>query len=467
MKNQGIKFICKQCNYESAQWLGRCPTCGVWNSFVEEKIQTLAKTPPILKQLSKFSSEIFKLQDISVGEFSKYRTSIKEFDNMIGGGVVPGSLVLLGGSPGIGKSTLMLHISKALSDSGIVLYVSGEESISQIKLRAIRLNISESSIFLTSETNLQNIINAVNKIGAKFLVVDSVQTTYHPEISSAPGTIVQIKETAIELLKIAKLKNLTVFLLGHVTKEGDLAGPRVLEHIVDTVLYFENERQHKYRILRAHKNRFGPTNEIGVFEMNSFGLSEVLNPSLIFLGERVANSEGGIITVAMEGTRPLLLEVQALVTKSAFSVPRRMVSGYSLNHVTILIAVLEKRLGLSIEKQDVFVNVAGGVKIKENSADLAVACAIFSSNLGFICPRDMVVFGEVGLAGEIRSVPFAASRLFEAEKLGFKKAIVPKINLENLSYKGEINIFGVETLEETNKIFQMLSKKKQTPSQRK
>jgi DNA repair protein RadA/Sms len=464
MKNQRLKFMCKQCNYESAQWFGRCPTCGVWNSFVEEKIQVVAKKNPALKQLAKFSSEIFELKDIPVGEFLKYKTSIKEFDNMIGGGIVSGSLVLLGGPPGIGKSTLMLQISKALSNSGIVLYVSGEESISQIKLRAVRLNVSESNIFLTSETNLQDIINAVNKIGAKFLVVDSVQTTYHPEISSAPGTIVQIKETATELLKIAKLKNIIVFLLGHVTKEGDLAGPKVLEHIVDTVLYFEDERQHKYRILRAHKNRFGPTNEIGVFEMNSFGLSEVLNPSLIFLGERTANSEGGIITVAMEGTRPLLLEVQALVTKSAFSMPRRMVSGYSLNHIIILIAVLEKRLGLSVEKQDIFVNVVGGVKIKENSADLAVACAIFSSILGFVYPRDTVVFGEVGLAGEIRSVPVAVSRLFEAEKLGFKKAIIPQKNLENLSYKGGINIFGVETLEETNKIFQMLFKKTQNPA---
>jgi len=446
VKKQKTKFLCQQCGYESVQWLGRCPSCGAWNSFAEEKFSLPAKTGSLSRQLTGFSSEVLKLKDISVKDFSRYRTAIKEFDNMIGGGVVPGSLILLGGAPGIGKSTLMLHISDSLSDRGVVLYISGEESLSQVSARAERLKVKKDNIFLASETNLKNIIDAVNKIGPKFLIIDSIQTTYHPDLSSAPGTVGQVRETAAELLRVAKLKNIVVFLLGHITKDGDLAGPRVLEHIVDTVLYFENERWQTYRILRAYKNRFGPTNEIGIFEMNSSGLSEVSNPSLIFLGERSSEAAGNTITVAMEGTRPILLEVQALTTRTVFGIPRRMVSGYDANRITILIAVLGKRLNLSLEMQDVFVNIAGGVKIKETSADLAVACAIVSANSGFICPKDMIVFGEVGLAGEARSVTFAAERLSAAEKLGFKKAIIPQSNLKNLLYKGKIDVLATETL---------------------
>jgi len=449
MKNKKVKttYLCQQCGYESAQWLGKCPGCGAWNSFVEEKFTAQAKGAAPARQLTGFSSEVLKLKDIPTDDFSRYSTGIKEFDNMIGGGVVPGSLVLLGGAPGIGKSTLMLHISDALSSKGTVLYISGEESLAQVKSRAERLKVKKDNIFLASETNLQNIVDAVNKIEPKFLVVDSIQTTYHPELSSAPGTVGQVRETAAELLRVAKSKNITVFLLGHVTKEGDLAGPRVLEHIVDTVLYFENERQHTYRILRSYKNRFGPTSEIGIFEMGQTGLSEVSNPSLIFLGERTAGAPGNIVTVSVEGTRPLLLEVQALAARTNFQIPRRMVSGYDANRVTILIAVLENRLNLPLEMQDVFVNIAGGVKIKETSADLAVACAIVSANSGFVCPKDLVAFGEVGLAGEVRSVALCAERLAEAEKLGFKKAIVPKGNLKNLQYKGKIEIFGAESLD--------------------
>jgi DNA repair protein RadA/Sms len=346
----------------------------------------------------------------------------------------------------------MLHISNSLSEKGAVLYISGEESLSQVKSRSERLNVKKGNIFLASETNLQNIIDAASKIEPKFLIIDSIQTTYHPELTSAPGTVGQIRETAAELLRIAKSKNITVFILGHVTKDGDLAGPRVLEHIVDTVLYFENERQHTYRILRAYKNRFGPTSEIGIFEMSSSGLKEVSNPSLIFLGERAANAAGNVVTAAMEGTRPILLEVQALTTRTSFGMPRRMVSGYDTNRIIILIAVLEKRLDLPLEMQDVFVNIAGGVKIKETSIDLAAACAIASANSNFVCPKDIVVFGEVGLAGEVRSVALFAERLYEAEKLGFKKAVIPKGNLRNLSYKGKIEIFGAETLDQAIRI---------------
>ncbi|MDR3196076.1 MAG: DNA repair protein RadA [Endomicrobium sp.] len=452
MKKQKTKFLCQQCGYESAQWLGKCPSCGAWNSFTEEKFSVSPKTSSNARQLTGFSSEVLKLNEISVKDFSRRQTNIIEFDNMIGGGVVLGSLILLGGAPGIGKSTLMLHISGSLSEQGTVLYISGEESLSQVKSRAERLNVKKDNIFLASETNLQNIIDAVNKIEPKFLIIDSIQTTYHPELASAPGTVGQVRETAAELLRIAKSKNITVFILGHVTKDGDLAGPRVLEHIVDTVLYFENERQHTYRILRAYKNRFGPTSEIGIFEMSSSGLKEVSNPSLIFLGERAANAAGNVVTVAMEGTRPILLEVQALTSRTAFGIPRRMVSGYDVNRIIILIAVLEKRLDMPLEMQDVFVNIAGGVRIKETSLDLAAACAIASANSNFICPKDIVIFGEVGLAGEVRSVALAAERLYEAEKLGFKKAVISKGNLINLSYKGKIEISGAETLEDAIKI---------------
>ncbi|MDR3112646.1 MAG: DNA repair protein RadA [Elusimicrobiota bacterium] len=441
------RFMCQKCGYDSGQWLGKCPSCAAWNSFVEEKFSKQSKNSTPARQLTGFSSEVFSLNDVSVKDFKRFKTNIKEFDNMIGGGIAQGSLTLLGGAPGIGKSTLMLHLSEALSKSGIVLYISGEESLSQVKSRAKRLNVDRENIFLASETNLENIIEAINKITPQFLIIDSIQTTYHPELSSAPGTVAQVRETAAEFLRIAKSKNITVFLLGHVTKDGDLAGPRVLEHIVDTVLYFENERQHIYRILRSHKNRFGPTSEIGIFEMTAVGLKEVANASEIFLGERSINAPGNIATASMEGTRPILLEVQALSTRTSFGFPRRMVSGYDANRVMILIAVLEKRLGLPLETQDVFVNIAGGVKIKETSVDLSCACAIVSANAGFICPKDIVVFGEIGLSGEIRSVAFCAERLAEAEKLGFKKAIVPKGSLKNLSYKGGMHIFGAETVE--------------------
>ncbi|MDR1474144.1 MAG: DNA repair protein RadA [Endomicrobium sp.] len=452
MKKQKTKFLCQQCGYESSQWLGKCPSCRAWNSFTEEKFSVSSKSSSNVRQLTGFSSEILKLNKIPVENFSRYKTNISEFDNMIGGGVVQGSLVLLGGAPGIGKSTLMLHISGSLSEQGTVLYISGEESLSQVKSRAERLKVKEDNIFLASETNLQNIIDAVNKISPQFLIIDSIQTTYHPELTSAPGTVGQVRETAAELLRIAKSKDITVFILGHVTKDGDLAGPRVLEHIVDTVLYFENERQHTYRILRAYKNRFGPTSEIGIFEMYSEGLREVSNPSLIFLGERAANAPGNVVTVTMEGTRPILLEVQALTSRTSFGMPRRMVSGYDANRIIILIAVLEKRIGMPLQMQDVFVNIAGGVKIKETSVDLAVACAIASANSNFICQKSIVIFGEIGLSGELRSVALSAERLYEAEKHGFKKAVIPKGNLQSLSYKGKIEISTAETLEQVIKV---------------
>lgn len=449
MKAKKIRtvFVCQSCGYESAKWLGRCPGCSNWNTFVEEKQnESNLSDSQNFRQLTGFSSGTFALNDVSVKSFERVKTGISEFDNMIGGGIVPGSLILLGGAPGIGKSTLMLQISSALSQNGTVLYISGEESLSQVKSRAERLKVSKGNIFLASETNLENIIDAINKTEPAFLVIDSIQTTYHPEFTSAPGSVGQIRECSAELLRIAKSKHITVFLLGHVTKDGDLAGPRILEHIVDTVLYFENEKQQVYRILRAYKNRFGPTSEIGIFEMKGDGLSEVENPSLIFIGERSNNVAGNIITSSMEGTRPLLLEIQSLVSRTNFGFPRRMVSGYDLNRITIIIAVLEKRIGIPLENQDVFVNVAGGIKIKETAADLAIACAVASANGNFICPPKTIVFGEVGLTGEVRAVGQIKERLAESEKLGFRKAIIPKANMRSLDYKGKLEVAGVDNV---------------------
>jgi DNA repair protein RadA/Sms len=341
----------------------------------------------------------------------------------------------------------MLQVLHALSKERTVLYVSGEESLSQVKSRADRLGVKASNLFLVSETNLENILEVITKTKPQIVVIDSIQTTYRADLSGAPGSVGQVRECSAELLRVAKSQNITVFLQGHVTKEGDIAGPRVLEHIVDTVLYFETERQQIFRVLRAYKNRFGPTSEIGIFEMKGNGLAEVANPSLIFLGERSINTPGNVIVATIEGTRPILLEVQALVTRTNFGFPKRMVTGYDVNKVTLLIAVLEKRLGMHLESEDVFVNVVGGVKIKETGVDLGIACAIASGNGNYVCPPKLLILGEVGLAGEVRSIAQVAERLQEAEKIGFEKAIIPKTNLRSLSYKGKLEIVGVDTLQ--------------------
>jgi DNA repair protein RadA/Sms len=448
MKPAKVKtiFRCQECGYTSPKWMGKCPDCDSWNTMVEEK-EAPAPSAVKTRQLTGFSSEVMPLENVSVEEFLRMTTGISEFDRMLGGGIVPGSLLLLGGPPGIGKSTLMLQVSHALARQKTVLYVSGEESLSQVKSRADRLRIKGSNLFLVSETNLENILEVTKKITPAILVIDSIQTTFRPDLAGAPGSVGQVRECAAEFLRLAKSQNLTVFLLGHVTKEGDIAGPRVLEHIVDTVLYFETERQQIYRILRSYKNRFGPTSEIGVFEMKGDGLAEITNPSLIFLGERSMNTAGNAVVATVEGTRPLLLEVQSLVTRTNFGLPRRMVTGYDVNRVTILIAVLEKRLGLHLESEDVFVNIVGGVKIKETGIDLGIACAIASAHGNFVCPPRLIILGEVGLAGEVRSIGQLSERLMEAEKLGFEKAIVPKSNLKSLNYKGKLSIIGVDTVQ--------------------
>jgi DNA repair protein RadA/Sms len=449
MKSSKIKtiFRCQQCGYSSPKWMGRCPDCANWNTFAEEKEAALPAAGRQARHLTDFSSEVFALDKVSIEEFARVHTGIHEFDRMLGGGLVPGSLLLLGGPPGIGKSTLMLQVSGALAQQKKVLYVSGEESVSQVKSRADRLRVKGGDLFLVSETNLENILEITRTTTPQVLIIDSIQTTFRPDMAGAPGSVGQVRECAAEFLRLAKSQGITVFLLGHVTKEGDIAGPRVLEHIVDTVLYFETERQQIYRVLRANKNRFGPTSEIGVFEMKGDGLAEVPNPSLIFLGERSMNTPGNVIVSTVEGTRPLLLEVQSLVTRTNFGLPRRMVTGYDLNRITIIIAVLEKRVGLHLESEDVFVNVVGGVKIKETGVDLGIACAIASGHSNFVCPPKSVILGEVGLAGEVRSIGQLAERLMEAEKLGFEKAVIPKSNLKSLNYKGAIQIVGVDTVQ--------------------
>ncbi|MDR0915323.1 MAG: DNA repair protein RadA [Endomicrobium sp.] len=438
MKNTSTSssyYFCKQCNYKTYQWFGKCPVCKTWNS--------------VSKYTTINSAHAYRLKDIKIKQLSKYKTQINEFDNIMGGGIVPDSLILIGGAPGVGKSTLMLHIASKLSNLGLVLYVSGEESVLQIKSRATRIEISEQNIFLLSETNIYNIVNIICEMHPMFVIIDSIQTMYCQDFGTSSGTVIQIKEIATQLLQLAKTHNITIFILGHITKDGYLAGPKILEHVVDTVLYFENEKYNTYKILRVYKNRFGPTNEIGFFKMSSFGLSEVLDTSLIYYRDNnTINIAGNIVTVAIEGTRPIILEVQALTVKSEFSIPRRMSTGYDIKRIMILIAVIEKRLNIPINMHniDIFINIASGIKIKETAIDAAIVSAIISAILEFICPKDIIICGELGLSGEIRPISFITKRLLEAEKLGFKKAIIPIGNLNNITYTGKMAILEAKDI---------------------
>jgi DNA repair protein RadA/Sms len=417
-------FRCRECGAASLQWQGRCSVCGNWNTLAEEREEAAADRPA--RRLTEFSSPVTRLADVQDEAVPRLATGMGEFDRILGGGAVPGSMVLLGGAPGIGKSTLMLQAADRLARPGSgVLYVSGEESLAQVKGRAARLGVNNDDLLLLSETNLENILEAVTRHAPKVLVLDSVQTVHKPDLAGAPGSVGQVRECAAELLHLAKGAGVTVFLLGHVTKEGDLAGPRVLEHIVDTVLYFEAENQQAHRILRAFKNRFGPAHEIGVFEMGAAGLREVSNPSELFLGSRAESPSGTAVVCAMEGTRPLLAEVQALVSRTPFGLPRRQMSGVDYNRTLLLIAVLERRCGLGLDSQDVFVNVTGGLEIHEPAADLGVAAAIAGARLDRPPPARTLWLGEVGLGGELRPAAHAAERLQEAAKLGFQRAVIP------------------------------------------
>nr|WP_308780676.1 DNA repair protein RadA [Lactococcus hodotermopsidis] len=446
------KFVCQSCGYQSPKYMGRCANCGAWNSFVEEVETKEVKNARVT--LTGEKTRPVKLGEVESLETPRVKTDMAEFNRVLGGGVVPGSLILIGGDPGIGKSTILLQVSVQLAHIGRVLYVSGEESAQQIKMRAERLGDLEADFYLYAENNMQNVRAEIEKLKPDFLVIDSIQTVMSPEITGVQGSVSQVREVTAELLQIAKTNNIATFIVGHVTKEGSLAGPRMLEHMVDTVLYFEGERQHTFRILRAVKNRFGSTNEIGIFEMQSQGLVEVTNPSEIFLEERLAGATGSAIVVSMEGTRPILVEIQALVTPTVFGNARRTTSGLDFNRVSLIMAVLEKRANLLLQNQDAYLKSAGGVKLDEPAVDLAVALAIVSSYKEKPTPANVAFIGELGLTGEIRRVNRIENRINEAAKLGFKKIYAPKNSLSGLEIPATIEVIGVATLKEVlQKVF--------------
>lgn len=448
VKNRTV-FACQNCGYQSPKWLGRCPECGEWNSFVEETYR-----PPVQKGTVKISlppGEVKKLSEIKTEEVARIKTSIDEFDNVLGGGLVHSSFILIGGDPGVGKSTLILQVAGKMASLGRkVLYVSGEESLSQVKMRAERIGVKSDNLFVLSETLIENIFSAVEKIKPFLLIVDSIQTVFTQDITSAPGTVSQVRECAGKLMQVAKGHGTTTFVIGHVTKEGAIAGPRVLEHIVDTVLYFEGEAERNFRILRTHKNRFGSVSEIGVFKMGSLGLEEVKNPSEYLLSERTEEVSDSAVVCSLEGARPLLMEVQALVAQTPFGMPRRNTIGIDPYRVNLLIAIMEKRLGISFLGYDVFLNVAGGIKITEPASDLGVIASLYSSIKNIPLNSKTVLFGEVGLAGEVRSVLFAEDRVREAERLGFKRVIMPHQDL-SVDRKFSIEIVKVRFLKEAIK----------------
>ncbi len=440
-------FQCQSCGYISAKWLGKCPDCGSWNSFAEEKKEAVSRHSSIVSHLGK--SEPQPLSAIKGGFEQRTSTGIGELDRVLGGGVVAGSVILVGGDPGIGKSTLLLQaLSGMATKGGNVFYVSGEESPEQVKIRAERLSINSGEIILLAETSLEAIIRSASKLSPKAVVVDSIQTVYTEELVSAPGSVSQVRECAAKLMLFAKRSDIPVFLVGHVTKEGAIAGPRVLEHIVDTVLYFEGDRGHSYRILRTVKNRFGSTNEIGIFEMSDSGLLEVENPSELFLLEKPLNVPGSTAVASIEGTRPLMVELQSLVSRTNFGMPRRTTMGVDFNRVNLLVAVLEKQAGLHLGGMDIFVNVVGGLKLIEPAVDLGILSTIASSLRDVPIDARTFMFGEVGLSGEIRAVTLAETRIKEAAKIGFMKGVIPAGNAEKIKYDPGIEIIGVRNVED-------------------
>jgi len=437
-------FVCQNCGHQTGKWLGKCPECGEWNSLVEEKAQPTRRNG-------------FKLRDVSAVPFTEIEpqddvrilSGVTEFDRVLGGGIVPGTLVLIGGDPGIGKSTLLLQVADKLSGTGsIVLYISGEESERQIKLRGERLAVEAKNVFILPETNLENIINEVERLKPGAIIVDSIQTVFSSAMESAPGSVSQVREVAHQFLLLAKNRGIPIFLIGHITKDGAIAGPKVLEHIVDTVLYFEGERHHNHRIVRAVKNRFGAANEVGVFEMTGAGLRPVANPSQMFLQERPQNVAGSVVTACMEGTRPLLVEIQALVSGTKYGTGRRMTQGLDQNRVALLIAMLEKRAGLQLTGDDVFVNIAGGLEVDEPAVDLGVVTAIVSSFKNLTIDPHTAVFGEIGLTGEVRGAMQASVRAREAQALGFKKIVLPASNVPGLERLLGVRIVGVKSVDE-------------------
>jgi len=443
------KYVCQECGYESAKWMGKCPGCHNWNTLVEEIEASSMGSRHTMGRDTKSVGQPESITSIEMQKEPRITTAMKEFNRVLGGGIVPGSLALIGGDPGIGKSTLLLQISSQLAEKQLpVLYISGEESTRQTKLRADRLGVNSDLLYVLSETNLLDIINQIEQIKPAFVVIDSIQTVYREEVTSAPGSVSQVRESTGELMRVAKSYGIPIFIIGHVTKEGAIAGPRMLEHMVDAVLYFEGERHHTYRIVRSVKNRFGSTHEMGIFEMKEEGLIEVMNPSEIFLEERSQGAAGSTVVASMEGTRPVLVEIQALISPTSFGNPRRMATGIDANRVPLLMAVLEKRVGLMLQNQDAYIKVAGGVKLDEPAIDLAVAVSIASSFRNQPTRPEDIVIGEVGLTGEIRRVSRIEQRVQEAAKLGFKRVICPKRNLEGWSAPKSIQVVGVNTVQE-------------------
>ena len=435
-------FFCQNCGHEESKWLGQCPACKEWNTFVEEKVST-AKTA-VVKTVRE--AEVVSLSEVSADDHTRILTGIQELDRVLGGGIVPGSLVLVGGDPGIGKSTLLLQVCQRLSQEKNILYISGEESLAQIKLRANRMGEFKENLKLLCETNLETIKNIIEGRHPQLVIIDSIQTMYSEEVSSAPGSVSQVRESTNVFMQLAKGLGISIFIVGHVTKEGTVAGPRVLEHMVDTVLYFEGDRHASYRILRGVKNRFGSTNEIGVFEMRQTGLTEVENPSEYMLSGKPENASGSVVACSREGTRPILIEIQALVCQSNFGLPRRTAAGTDYNRVNLLMAVLEKRIGLPLSNYDAYVNIAGGIKMNEPAIDLGIIMALVSSYKNRPIDEKMIVFGEVGLSGEVRAVNMPEQRVSEAKKLGFETCVLPAVSRDMVKDIKGIKIVGVKTI---------------------
>ena len=446
LKNKKTVYFCQECGYESAKWMGQCPGCKAWNTFVEETVSAKKNPSGNLKSSEKRQDPVI-LKDISLSEDERQTTQIGELDRVLGGGIVPGSLVLVGGDPGIGKSTLLLQVCRNLAENQVtVLYISGEESLRQIKLRANRIGDFNDKMQLLCETNLEVIREVIERKKPDVVVIDSIQTMFHKDVSSAPGSVSQVRESTNILMQIAKGMGISVFIVGHVTKEGNVAGPRVLEHMVDTVLYFEGDRHASYRVLRAVKNRFGSTNEIGVFEMCNTGLEEVKNPSEYMLNGRPEDASGSVVACSMEGTRPILVEIQALVCQSNFGIPRRTAVGTDFNRVNLLMAVLEKKVGIHLGTSDAYVNIAGGMKMTEPAIDLGICLAIVSSCKDVVIPDKVMVFGEVGLSGEIRAVSMAGQRVQEAKKLGFETVMLPEVCKSSVGKPEGINLVYVSQI---------------------
>ena len=439
-------FFCQNCGHEEAKWLGQCPACKEWNTFVEERIDSGITKGTTVAARAVHEAKVVPLTEVTADDDTRSETGIKELDRVLGGGIVPGSLVLVGGDPGIGKSTLLLQVCQRMAQMKKILYISGEESQAQIKLRANRMGNFTSGLLLLCETNLGIIRSVIEKERPELVVIDSIQTMYSEDVTSAPGSVSQVRESTNVFMQLAKGLFIPIFIVGHVTKEGTVAGPRVLEHMVDTVLYFEGDRHASYRILRAVKNRFGSTNEIGVFEMRQSGLVEVENPSEYMLSGKPENASGSVVACSMEGTRPILLEIQALVCRTNFGMPRRTAAGLDYNRVNLLMPVLEKRMGFPLSNYDAYVNIAGGIRMNEPAADLGIVMAIVSSYKNKPIAEDTIVFGEVGLSGEVRAVSMPEQRVAEAKKLGFKTCIVPSVTLKSIGKVDGIEVIGVSSV---------------------